>query len=92
MATKKAAWSAKNLRDSKPKYRWVKVFWWQTVKSGNVIIRQKWDKYKLGNNVYKTKDFTIHSKVDWVVSFRKKKIKRFDGRKYLKTVVDVVNW
>ncbi|UFX82806.1 50S ribosomal protein L27 [Candidatus Absconditicoccus praedator] len=90
MAQKKAAGSAKNLRDSKPKYRGVKIFGGQKAKAGNVIIRQKGDKYKPGSNVYVTRDFTVHAKVDGVVSFRKKKFQRFDGRKYLKTVVDIV--
>ena len=89
MATKKAAWSTKNLRDSNPKYRWVKVFWWQEVKAWNIIIRQKWDKYKPWKNVYVTKDFTVHAKTEWKVSFRKKKFERFDWRKYLRTVVEV---
>lgn len=91
MATKKAAWSAKNLRDSNAKYRWVKLFWGQSAKAGNVIIRQKWDKYKAWDNVYVTKDFTIHAKVDGKVSFKKKKVERFDGRKYLKTFVEIVS-
>ncbi len=90
MAQKKAAGSTKNLRDSNPKYRGVKLFGWQKTKAGNVILRQKWDKYKPWVNVYKWKDFTIHANIDWVVQFRKKKFKRFDGRKYLRTVVDVV--
>lgn len=90
MATKKAAWSAKNLRDSNPKYRWVKLFWWQVAKAGNVIIRQKWDKYKAWKNVYITNDFTVHAKIDGKVSFRKKKVERFDWKKYLKTFVDIV--
>ncbi len=90
MAHKKAAGSAKNLRDSNPKYRWVKLFWWQFAKAWNIIIRQKGDKYKLGKNVYMGRDFTIHAAIDGVVQFRKKKIVRFDWRKYLKTVVDVI--
>lgn len=89
MAHKKAAWSAKNLKDSKPKYRWVKLFWWQTAKAWNIIIRQKWDKYKAWDNTYVWKDFTIHAETDWVVMFRKKNFKRFDWRTYLKTVVDI---
>jgi large subunit ribosomal protein L27 len=91
MAHKKAAWSAKNLKDSNPKYRWVKILWWQPAKAGNVIIRQKWDEYEIGKNVYKGRDFTIHAKTDWVVSFRKKKFEKFDWRKFLKTVVDIVS-
>lgn len=90
MAHKKAAWSAKNLKDSKPKYRWVKLFWWEAAKAWNVVIRQKWDKYKAWKNTYVWKDFTIHAKTDGSVSFRQKKFVKFDWRTYLKTVVDVI--
>lgn len=90
MAHKKATGSAKNLRDSKPKYRGVKVFGWQAAKAGNIILRQKGDNYEVGKNTYKGRDFSIHAMIDGVVSFRTKKIARYDGRKYLKTVVDVV--
>jgi len=89
MAHKKAGGSAKNLRDSKPKYRGVKVFGGQNTVAGNIILRQKWSKYECGKNTYESKDFSIHAKVDGVVTFSKKKIVRFDGRKYLKTIVDV---
>jgi len=90
MAHKKAAGSAKNLRDSNPKYRWVKLFGGQFAKAWNIIVRQKWDKYKPWKNVYMWKDFTIHAAVDGIVQFRKKKVQRFDWSKYLKTVVDVI--
>jgi large subunit ribosomal protein L27 len=89
MAHKKAGWSAKNLRDSNPKYRGVKVFGGQKAVAGNIIIRQKGSKYECGKNVYTGKDFSIHAKIDGIVTFSKKKIGRFDGRKYLKTVVDI---
>jgi len=90
MAHKKAAGSAKNLRDSNPKYRWVKLFGWQTAKAGNIIVRQKGSKYIAWENAYMWKDFTIHAKIDGVVKFSRKKVLRFDGRKYEKTVVNVV--
>ncbi len=90
MAHKKAAWSAKNLRDSKPKYRWVKVFWWQKVLAWSIIVRQKWNKYEAGKNTYLGKDFSIHSNIDGIVEFSKANKTRFDGRKYLKTIVNVV--
>ena len=89
MAHKKAAGSAKNLRDSNAKYRWLKLFGGQPAVAGNIIIRQNGDKFAMGKNVYKGRDFTIHALVDGIVTFRKKKIERFDGRRYLKTVVDV---
>jgi len=90
MAHKKAAWSAKNLRDSKPKYRWVKVFWWQKVLAWNIIVRQKWSKYEVGKNTYMWKDFSIHAGIDGIVKFSKANIAKFDGRKYLKTFVNVI--
>jgi len=34
-------------------------------------------------------DFSVHAKIDGKVVFSKKKKIRFDGRKYLKTVVDI---
>lgn len=39
--------------------------------------------------MYEAKDFTIHAAIDGVVVFSKKKVERFDGRKYLKTHVSV---
>ncbi len=90
MAHKKAAGSAKNLRDSKPKYRGVKIFWWQSVTEWNIIIRQKWNKYEAWENTYLAKDFSIHAGMTWVVHFTKKNKLRFDWRRYLKTVVNVV--
>jgi large subunit ribosomal protein L27 len=89
MAHKKAGWSAKNLRDSNPKYRGVKLFGGQKAVAGNIVVRQKGSKYECGKNVYEGKDFSIHAKIDGTVTFSKKKVGRFDGRKYLKTVVDV---
>ncbi len=90
MAHKKAAWSAKNLRDSNPKYRWVKIFWWQKALAWNIVIRQKWNKYEAWENTYVAKDFSIHANIDGVVTFTKKNKLRFDGRRYLKTVVHIV--
>lgn len=87
MAHKKAGWSSKNLKDSNPKFRGVKRFGWQSVVSGNILVRQKGDKYMMGENVIKGRDFTIQAVSDGVVVFGKKKVMRFDGKKFLKTVV-----
>ena len=91
MAHKKAAGSVKNLKDSQPKYRGVKVFGGQPVVAGNIIIRQKWSKYECGKNTYEAADFTILAKTDGIVAFKKKNFKKFNGRTYLKTVVEVVS-
>ena len=90
MAHKKAAGAAKNLRDSQPKYRGVKLFGGQKAYAGNIIIRQNGSKYECGKNTYLASDFTIHASVDGIVKFGKKKFKRFDGRTYMKTTVEVV--
>jgi len=91
MAHKKAGGSAKNLRDSNPKYRGLKLFGGQTATAGNIILRQKGSKYECGKNTYASKDFTIHAAVDGKVAFSTKKFASFDGRKYLKTVVSIVS-
>ena len=46
MAHKKAAGAAKNLRDSQPKYRGIKIFGGQKALAGNIIVRQDGSKYR----------------------------------------------
>jgi large subunit ribosomal protein L27 len=89
MAHKKAGWSSKNLKDSNPKFRGVKKFGGQSVVSGNILIRQKGDKYVMGDNVIQWRDFTVHAVSDGTVVFSKKKVMRFDGKKFLRTCVSV---
>ena len=89
MAHKKAAWSAKNLRDSQPKFRGVKIFGWQKATAWSIIVRQKWNKYEAWKNTYLGNDYSIHAGVDGIVRFSKSNKVRFDGRKYLKTIVNV---
>ena len=92
MAHKKAAGAAKNLRDSQPKYRGIKLFGGQKAVAWNIIIRQNGSKYECGANTYLASDFSIHAATDGIVRivmFKQKNFKRFDGRTYLKTVVYV---
>ena len=89
MAHKKAAGAAKNLRDSQPKYRGIKLFGGQRAVAWNIIVRQNGSKYECGANTYLASDFSIHAATDGIVMFKQKNFKRFDGRTYLKTVVYV---
>ena len=89
MAHKKAAGAAKNLRDSQPKYRGIKIFGGQKAVAWNIIVRQNGSKYECGANTYLASDFSIHASIDGIVMFKKKNFKRFDWRTYLKTVVYV---
>lgn len=69
MATKKAGGSTKNGRDSNPKYRGVKIYGGEVVKTGNIIIRQVGTKIHPGVNVGMGRDFTLYAKADGVVKF-----------------------
>jgi len=69
MAHKKGAGSTKNGRDPNAKRLGVKKFGGQTVKAGNIIIRQRGMKVKPGLNVGYGKDFTLFALTDGVVKF-----------------------
>ncbi|BCD42090.1 ribosomal protein L27 (chloroplast) [Chaetoceros tenuissimus] len=69
MAHKKGAGSTKNGRDSNAKRLGVKKFGGQTVKAGNIIVRQRGMKFKPGVNVGCGKDFTLFALTDGVVKF-----------------------
>jgi len=90
MATKKSAGSAKNLKDSQPKYLGVKRAAGQAVKVGQVIVRQRGSKIEAGKNAKMGKDHTIFAIADGVVSFREIRKIRFDGQRMTKKAVDVV--
>jgi len=90
MAHRKAGGSAKNLRDSQPKYLGVKRTDGQAVKVGEIIVRQRGTKIEAGKNVKVGRDHTLFAMNDGVVSFRNTTKTRFDGQKVAKKVVDVV--
>nr|YP_009391163.1 ribosomal protein L27 [Dipterocladia arabiensis]ARW59307.1 ribosomal protein L27 [Dipterocladia arabiensis] len=69
MAHKKGSGSTKNGRDSNSKRLGVKKYGGQIVSVGNILIRQKGNKFKLGNNVGQGKDYTIFSLINGIVKF-----------------------
>ena len=73
MAHKKGVGSSKNGRDSESKRLGVKLFGGQEAVAGNIIVRQRGTKHRPGENVYASKDHTLHAKVDGVVKFKKTK-------------------
>lgn len=79
MAHKKGGGSTKNGRDSESNRLGVKRFGGETVRAGNIIIRQRGTKFHPGNNVGMGKDDTIFATTDGIVTFRK-------GRNDRKTV------
>lgn len=90
MATKKSAGSAKNLKDSQPKYLGVKITDGQAVKVGQIILRQRGSKIEAGKNVKIAKDHTIFAMADGIVSFRNMRKITFTGERVSKKAIDVV--
>jgi large subunit ribosomal protein L27 len=89
MATTKSAGTVKTGRDSKPKYLGVKIFGGQTVKNGDIIIRQRGSKFLPGKNVKKGRDDTLYALKEGVVRFLTKRKKGYDGRQRKSKVVSV---
>ena len=79
MAHKKAGGSSRNGRDSESKRLGVKKFGSETVRAGNIIVRQRGTKWHAGQNVGVGKDHTLFALTDGRVSFRDGKL----GRKYV---------
>ncbi len=72
MAHKKAGGSSRNGRDSQGQRRGVKRFSGQSVRAGNVLVRQVGTKIHPGNNVGLGNDFTLFSLIDGVVKYERK--------------------
>ena len=76
MAHKKGQGSSRNGRDSKPKYRGVKLYGGQIAKPGAIIVRQCGTKFHPGTGVGIGRDFTLFALVEGVVTFEGPKDKR----------------
>jgi len=83
-ATKKAAGSTKNGRDSIGKRLGVKILGDQPTQKGCIIIRQRGLTYRPGENVGLGRDYTIYSMIDGYVRFSRDHIRK-------KTVVNVTS-
>jgi large subunit ribosomal protein L27 len=79
MAHKKGAGSSRNGRDSESKRLGVKLYGGQTVKAGNILVRQRGTTHNPGLNVGIGKDHTLFALIDGEVEFKRKK----DNRSYV---------
>ena len=79
MSHKKAGGSTALGRDSQSKRLGIKKFGGQTVKAGNILVRQRGTKIRPGKNVMIGKDYTIFSIIDGVVKYTDKKIRKFNS-------------
>jgi large subunit ribosomal protein L27 len=69
MAHKKGAGSTRNGRDSNSQRRGVKVYGGESVRAGNILVRQVGSSLHPGKNVGLGKDFTLYALVDGVVKY-----------------------
>lgn len=72
MAHKKAGGSTRNGRDSESKRLGVKRYGGESVRAGNILIRQRGTKFHAGVNVGCGHDHTLFAKSDGTVLFEKK--------------------
>ena len=64
MAHKKGQGSTRNGRDSPGQHRGIKIFAGQTVKAGNILVRQVGTRIHPGRNVGMGRDFTLYARID----------------------------
>ena len=80
MAHRKAGGSTQLGRDSISKRLGVKIYGGQKVESGQIIVRQRGTKFRVGKNVKRGEDDTIFAMKNGVVRFVAKKIRLFTGK------------
>ncbi|WP_316367712.1 50S ribosomal protein L27 [Candidatus Thiodiazotropha sp. CDECU1] len=85
MAHKKAGGSTRNGRDSESKRLGVKIYGGESVKAGNIIVRQRGTQFHNGVNVGIGKDHTLFAKADGKVQFD---VKGPRNRRYVSIVID----
>lgn len=72
MAHKKGQGSSRNGRDSNAQRRGVKKYGGETVRAGNILVRQVGNRFHPGTNVGQGNDYTLFALVDGVVKFDRK--------------------
>ncbi len=79
MAHKKAGGSSRNGRDSAGRRLGIKKFGGETVRPGNILVRQRGTRWWPGTGVGLGRDHTIFATADGVVSFSR----GYKGRTYV---------
>ena len=89
MAHRKAGGTARNLRDSQPKFLGVKIGDGEQAKAGAIIVRQRGTKIMAGDNIGVGKDHTLFALKAGTVKFGSKRKTRYDGTKITRKIVHV---
>jgi len=89
MSHVKAGGTAKNVHDSPGQRLGVKLFGGQSVKVGQVIVRQVGMSKRPGEGTTISRNFTIHAAKDGIVNFQTRKVRLFTGKSVRRTEVSV---
>lgn len=91
MASKKAGGTAKNLRDSNPKYLGVKLYDGQAARRGDIIVRQRGTTVRAGKGVGIGKDHSLYALREGVVKYSHKRKMAFNNSPVVKKTVSVLS-
>ena len=86
MAHKKAGGSSRNGRDSQSKRLGVKRYAGESVRAGNILVRQRGSKFHPGENVGMGRDYTLFALASGRVEFR---VKGPKNRKWVTVLTDI---
>jgi large subunit ribosomal protein L27 len=89
MSKTKAGGTSKNVHDSPGQRLGIKVFGGESVKTGDVIVRQVGMSKRPGTGTFMSRNYTIHASKNGVVKFQKRRVKAFSGRSMPRTEVTV---
>ncbi len=89
MAHRKAGGTARNLKDSNPKYLGTKLYAGEQALTGSIIVRQRGTVIMAGRNVKVATDHTLFALKAGKVSFSNKRKTNYDGTTTMKKVVHV---
>ena len=90
MATKKAAGSTKNGRDSGPQYLGIKVTAGEMAQIGDVLVRQRGTVIMAGRNVGLGKDHTLFALKDGKVEYKNKRKMNFDNSNSTRKIAHII--
>lgn len=89
MSHVKAGATSKNIHDSPGQRLGIKLFGGQSVKTGQIIVRQVGLTKRAGPGTKLSRNFSIHAAKDGTVQYRTRKVRRFTGRTVSRTEVVV---
>jgi len=89
MSHVKAGGAAKNVHDSPGQRLGVKLYGGQSVKTGQVIVRQVGMTKRSGKGTFVSRNYTIHAAKDGTVKFNQRRVRLFSGKSAPRTEVTV---